>query len=403
MRSVFKSALVIVLTVLVLLFLLSHDPFALAIAGLDRAFGAPPAWTQVDNLYRNPRTQDVSHAEDAGASMEVLAGYWRQHPDEPKVLFIGNSQMMTISLAPGEGPSSAPEKTYVDLVTEQLEEKHVLGYRLSAAGLSYPEAFWYLTFISQRPELRPSEIVLQMNYQAFWQGGIRSSMLPMLRDQGFRSRISALANSGQPYADTFQQALVAYSAQPQAGDAGQGNASAAAATVAKFSGSSSLGYRLESVVRDRFDGWGLGQHQAAEQESFTQMLYRSRLYLLHLKPSTARSIDGTRLQISRATVMGIAELCYRQSIPLVLFNAPVNPGVALYRTTADRDSYHGFVRSLAQKYELQLLDFEDAIPSQYWGHLLNGPDPLHMGRAGHRELAKQVLETLRFPVAAKAN
>src|SRR5579859_6689350 len=115
--------------------MLAHDPFAVANDALDSAFNATPKWTQVENVYRDPRTQDVSHGNDPAASLAVLAAYWSQHPHASKLMFMGNSQMMTISLAPGEQPPTSPEKTYVDLVGEQLAGSDELVYRMAAPGL----------------------------------------------------------------------------------------------------------------------------------------------------------------------------------------------------------------------------------------------------------------------------
>jgi lysophospholipase L1-like esterase len=82
-----------------------------------------------------------------------------------------------------------------------------------------------------------------------------------------------------------------------------------------------------------------------------------------------------------------------------LFNAPVNPNVSLYRTSADRNTYHQFLTGITEQFNIPLYDFEDTVPSEYWGSLLNGPDPLHMGRKGHQILAGRILDTLRTVTA----
>jgi lysophospholipase L1-like esterase len=134
--------------------------------------------------------------------------------------------------------------------------------------------------------------------------------------------------------------------------------------------------------------------RAALQESFENVLYRGRLYLLHLKPSTARSISGSRLLAAQSAVDSIATLCATNNVRLLLFHAPVNPNVTLYRMPEDRDAYHHFVAGVASRYGLPLFDFENSISAEHWGRLLNGPDPLHMGRAGQQEMAKLVIEAL---------
>ena len=117
--------------------------------------------------------------------------------------------MHSISLAPGELPGTGPEKTYVDLVMDEVRrtEPNELLYRLSSSGMSYPEVLWELDYMLDDPDLRPEMVLLQMNYQAFWTGGIRDSLLPMLRRPSFRSRMEALAAYGRPDAAAYADAL----------------------------------------------------------------------------------------------------------------------------------------------------------------------------------------------------
>jgi hypothetical protein len=303
--------------------------------------------------------------------------------------------MHAISLASGELPPTTPEKTYVDLIIEQeqsADSSEVL-YRLSFSDMSYPEVLWDLNYMLDDPDLRPKLVVLQMNYQSFWAGNIRDSMLPMLRRPTFRTRIEALAASGLPYAPAYADALHRY-------DRGLGNEEPGVSSAGD-SGLTSVfgpqitpGYEIETRVRTWLDKLSPERQRAALKDSFENALYRGRLYFLQLKPSTARSISGSRLLAARSAVDSIAALCTGNNIRLLLFHAPVNPHVSLYRTVEDRQSYRNFVASVAEKHHVQLFDFEDSIGAQYWGYLLNSPDPLHMGRAGHELMAKQLIEAM---------
>src|SRR5262249_37648076 len=144
---------------------------------LDTAFGATPKWTQVTNLARDPLIQDISHGEHPLAAFQRAAEYWRTQPGKRRVVMIGNSQMFSLSLAPGEFPQAALEHTYPDLVMDRLQPEGVLTYRLAAPGLSYSEALCEIDYLLSHPDLRPSLVVLQLNYQAFWNSEIRESLL----------------------------------------------------------------------------------------------------------------------------------------------------------------------------------------------------------------------------------
>jgi hypothetical protein len=397
MRRFLSAMTVLSCTLAILAGLIHIDPFDFTSEAMDRLFGAPPKWTQVTNLYRDPLTQEVTHGDDPVNSLSVLKEYWHQREGGQKVVFMGNSQMHAMSLAPGEQPVTVPEKTYVDLVGDDLRltNPNELPYRLSSSDMSYPEVFWELNYMLDDPDLRPEIVVLQMNYQAFWAGGIRDSMLPMLRRPSFRKRMEGFSASGLPEVLAYADALRRYD-QGKTNNSENPVTNADSMPTSVFNPYGTLGYDLETYVRARLDRLSSEQRRGALRESFEDVLYRGRLYLLQLKPSTARSITGSRLLASRSAVDSIATLCAVNNVRLVLFQAPVNPNVSLYRTSADRESYHAFVSGVAANYRIPLFDFENSIGAQLWGRMLNSPEPLHMGRIAHQQMAKQFIGTVKL-------
>lgn len=386
---------VLACTLALLAGLLHFDIFGVICDAMDRLFGAPPKWTQVTNVYIDPRTQEITHGDDPITSLKTLKQYWHECSGSSRVVFAGNSQMHSISLAPGEPPSASPEKTYVDLAMDEVRraEPNELLYRLSSSGMSYPEVLWELDYMLDDPDLRPEMVLLQLNYQAFWTGGIRDSMLPMLRRPSFRARVEALAASGRPDAAAYEDALQRFD-QGEAKDTAKSAAVSNTGLTAVFSAQHTPGYAMETRVRAWLNDVSPQEHRADLKESFENVLYRGRLYLLRLKPSTARSISGSRLLAAQSAVDSIAALCASNHVRLVLFHAPVNPNVDLYRTPQDRETYRRFVASVAARYGIPLFDFENSISAEHWGRLLNGPDPLHMGRAAQQEMAKLMVDAM---------
>jgi hypothetical protein len=392
-----QSAAVLLVTLCMLAILLAIAPFQRASALLDAAFGVPPSWTQVDDLYRDAYTQEVTHGENPEPSLQILAGYWRRHPGSIRLLFVGNSQMHTVSLARGESRPTGPEKTYVDTIAGEVAREHSdeLVYRLSSSGMSYPEVLWELMYMVTKADLNPNVVVLQMNYQAFWTGGIRDSLLPLLVDPQFKAKIEVAARSEAEYAGVFEDALQRYHEGPTVEH--QGRASGASgAPPGVFTPSTSTGYAIETYCRRQIDKVALLRQRADYKDEFAQLLYRCRLYFLNLKPSTGRSIGGSRLLTARSAVVSIADLCTANHIQLLMFYAPVNPLVSLYRTPEDRISYRSFVDGVAARSGVPLYDFENSIPADYWGNLLNGPDPLHMGRRAHRDFAYKMISAMNL-------
>jgi hypothetical protein len=253
--------------------------------------------------------------------------------------------------------------------------------------MSYPEVLWELLYMTGKPELHPDAMVLQLNYQAFWTGGIRESLLGLLNDDAFRHQIEAVIGANEAYSAEFQDALHRYdeskSTRNVTNTANNGIAAA-------FSASKTPGYAIETAVRRVLDRSGLFRGRSDHKNDFVDFLYRCRLYFLRLKPSTARSVSGARLLVSRASVEDAVKLADEKKIQVFLFNAPVNPLVSLYRTPEDKASYQEFVTKLAKENGGPLYDFEDTITAEHWGNLLNGPDPLHMGRAAHAQMAQEM-------------
>ncbi|HEY3412184.1 MAG TPA: hypothetical protein VGM51_03895 [Armatimonadota bacterium] len=359
--------------------LLWARPFAAVNFALDHLVGAAPEWTQVKTLLRDPQRHETTSGELARQSYETLSRFWGPQTGRRRVVFAGNSQMMTMSLAPGEARPGPVEKTYFDTLYDSLSEKAgaPLCYRLAAGGLTYEEVLFNLHYFLGRPELKPDVLVLQINYQAFRMGGIREGLTDLLANPAMHAAAEEEAASGALYADEFRSTLDRF-AQKAAESAGGTGAQ---------EGPVVLGARLERQFRDAAKHSNLMAARHIQKEEFLDVLYRLRLYVLQLKPSTARSIAGSRLSRNRSCLERIATLCQSQNVKLVLFLAPVNPRVLLFSSEEDKLSYRGYVTELAERFHLSLYDFEAAIPEQYWGSYYNAPDPLHMGRRGHELFA----------------
>ena len=377
MKRAVSSIVVVAATLVCLAGLFALQPFARMSDGLDRVFSALPAWTQVANMFRDPTTQEVSRGDSPIDSFRTLSASWAAHSGAVRVMLMGNSQSLMTSLAPGESPPSGPEKTYPDHIADRYRQagSQKLFYRLSAGGMSYQEMLWYAMYLSGRQDIKPDVLLVQLNYQNFVNGGIRGGMLALLSDSDFRHKVEAIVQRNGADADAFAEALHTF-------DRFQ-NRSGPAPTSA----GQTLGYRMETGVRRQLDRIPGFNSRGAIKASFVLLMTQCRVYFLHLGSARARTLTGSRIAASRAALADLAEVCGQSGIRVILFEAPTNPAVPLYLTPDDDRQYHEFTRSVASRFGLRILDFEHSIPAGEWGMSLNVPDPLHLGREGHRRLA----------------
>jgi hypothetical protein len=381
-------------TLLFLVLLIAVDPFQHAIQFLDKSYGAAPEWTLVGKLYLDPQTQETSHGENPLSSFQRLSEYWSQRAPLRHVYLVGNSQMYTMLLAPGEQLSDGPEKTYPDLLNDfyRTHDSNVAIYRLASPNITYMEALWYLVYLTQHRELEPDTLVLQLNYETFRKTGVRDGMLNMLEDADFASAIEKMASSDRPYSSLFLMALQKHKEQIAKTGKTAANEGTGEGIHTGIAESANIGNRIETDFRDRLDRVPGFWRRLQMKGEFEGLLYRARVFLLHIKPTTPRSLSQATLTLNRAAVEDIATLCHERKIELVLVNAPQNPSALLYKTAADHNLYENTIHSIATQHGLQLYDFEGVIPASLWGIWIDGPDPIHFGRHGHDLMTKIMID-----------
>lgn len=376
----------ITLTGVILAALLMWDPFAHVKSAIGKAAPALEG-AKVTHYFSDPVTQEVSNGQHPLASLRLLETRWCSARADRRYILSGNSQTMTVVLSPSEAPEQEAARTYPDILLERLVASGFSGhgYRLSAPNLSYVEVLWYLTYLISHPCLGPDEFVVQLNFETFRKTGIRDGMLELLADPTFAAAAERESRLTAPYSGAFQQAIDRYKSMVAKQSGGQiGAASTSRTGLVESAG---LGGVIETAARDRLNQLPAFKTRAILKAELLDIMYLMRVNLLGITPATKRSLGGGALTANVSALDRVGKLCRDGNIRLVYFNAPQNPSAPLYRTSADREEYQQIVAQLVHKDAQAYFDFESSIPAPMWGVWVDGPDPIHFGRAAHRRLA----------------
>jgi hypothetical protein len=387
MRSSTQWIPAMALTGALLTAMLVWDPFSHAISAMN---GAAPALegAKVNNYFSDPATQEVSNGQHPLASLRLLETRWCGARTDPRYILSGNSQTMTVVLAPSEASSPGAAKTYPDILLDRLVSSGFRGhgYRLSAPNLSYVEVLWYLGYLVSHPCLTPNEYVLQLNFETFRKTGVRDGMLELLADPTCAAWAEQEARAtAAPYSGALQQAVGRYKSM-MGKQSGHGTAAAATSRTG-LAESAGLGGIIETRTRELLDQMPAFKTRGVLKAELLNLLYLMRVDLLGITPATKRSLGGGTLTANVSALERVGKMCRDAGIRLVYFNAPQNPSAPLYRTSADREQYERMVAELARADAQAYFDFESSIPAPMWGVWVDGPDPIHFGREAHRRLA----------------
>jgi hypothetical protein len=396
-QKLLSSVLPVVEALALLAVLLAWDPFRLTSQLAGRLGGAAREEALVKNVYQDPTTQETSKGEAPLGSLSQLSERWCKLPARQGFVLMGNSQTYTILLAPSERAGSTPERPYPDRILEDESSagRPVRGYRLSAPNLSYPEVLWYLNYFLAHPCAAPERLIIQLNYESFRKLGIRPGMLELLSDPVFAARIASEANSPAAYSAALSQALSQYrelraKTQARTADSGSGGRTGVAQTAA-------LGNEFEIWVRGKLEALRVFRARADVKKDVLDTLYLLRVNVLGITPTTKRSLGGVALAASLSALERVGQLCLDNQIKLEFFVAPQNPRATLYRTDADRRLYEEITGRLARQYAWRFANLEESIPENMWGFWIDGPDPIHFGRAAHERMAQLIIASGLVP------
>lgn len=346
--------------------------------------------TVIENYYRSDATQEWSNGANPLPRLRDLGRVWSRKESPRRIVLMGNSQTFAAVLAPGERNSSAPVYAYADLMEQRLavEGKSTI-YRLSAPNLSYAEALWYVAYLSAVEEARPTDLVIQLNYESFRKSGIRDGMLGLMNEGRFAKVAEQLAARKSLFAVPFDRAIRRFGELERKMKPGLEVTQAARSALP-------FGQVVDGALRKIIESSTFGANKHAAKADFLTLLYLLRVYALRITPSTPRPLAGAAYEGSVSALDEIASICKTVQIRLHFFLAPQNPKARMWRTEDDRQRYRGAALRLSRNHSVPLVDLETMVPAEQWGEWIDGPDPIHFGIRGHETMAKAMLQSGLF-------
>lgn len=328
------------------------------------------------NLLMAPQRQ-LGESDPLAVRYDVSVGsetgrYWPAIPDartHPLAILCGMSQMYAINeIKPGD-------ETISERMDDEVAPKGARVFGLAAPNLCNEEAMLlFLTALSD-PRTKPRVFIYGLCFDKFRNVDLRPTYQTFLAQ---RPEIRAFWES------TARAAAVKYPLASQKMLASLHEAVAAAAKTDEAGVESRLRRviaRYVPLVADRKELNAAIQLQA----------YLLRNKLLGIKPTTKRPIIEGRNQLNREFLQLMIDVAQQQQATLAMYVIPLNPLGENPYVPEQYVQFKQWSEVLCRERGIPFANLENAVPAEYWGTFLGGPDFKHFKGEGHRLTAQAVL------------
>ena len=319
------------------------------------------------------------HCTDPADSDKCIAGA-QQQPHARRLLWLGNSQIHAINQRRQNEPS-APEALHRKL---RPSGDYLVAFSEPNASLQEHLAlFAYLA-----PRLKPRALILPIVFDDFRETGIRTEILPALKDPAARASLGGL--------DIGKTILAEADASP----ADNGDLAGIAETLQE---------RSERTITDWLNAnWEIWALRAEARGQTFLFLYQLRNTILGIKPTSARRMIQPRFEKNWAALEAITSLARASVIHVHLYIAPLRNDVRIPYVEGE---YLAFKQRLLLEFGsrpgITVLNLERVVANELWGtkeatNLKREPeyDFMHFQGPGHEALAEalyQAISTTEMP------
>lgn len=334
------------------------------------------ATVRMQPVRMEARTTDVKTGD---ALLETLSSIPATPAGKTQILVIGNSQQYTSSLPRGAALVPGHEVVMASQqLAERLSRRSAEGftvYTSAAPNQNFAEALWQSVYWFKLRAPPPQVLLLQASFDTFRKAGVRPGFQTLLDEPRFVEELDRMMSMDpRAYHDEFAAARRDFRERRSEGAAGPRQE-----------------VTLEDRLRSGLERLPLFRRREEVRSAFLGAVYLLRVRALGISPTTKRHITGQPLTQNLEALADMVRLARGSGASVLLYNAPINPAVSMFYED-EYERYLEALRAIAAAEGAEFADLSSAVPSEYWGYWVDGPDPIHFDERGHGVLAERLDE-----------
>lgn len=313
------------------------------------------------------------HCTDFNIVNDCIYGYHSSRPNEPVILWLGNSQLHTINQMQ-KNDFSAP---YILHTHSTNDSKYLITFSQPNANLQENLLLFEYFF----KKLPIETLILPLVFDDMREAGIRASLLKALDN---RNVIEALSES-----EVGQRILLKANKKGSIGN--------------EFSGlDGTLQKKVELFINNELkNNWKIWDKREQFRGHFFTSIYLFRNSLLGINPSSVRKKIPGRYANNINAFSAILKSANKKQVKVILYIAPLRDDVAIPYDLGEYKDFKEDIEKVSKLSGIEVINFESLVPFNYWGtkdstslSMEQEIDFMHFKAGGHQLLADAIYSEL---------
>ena len=322
-----------------------------------------------ENTSRSETLGGVPYTGHTMVEIRSIVSHYASESIQHKVmLWLGNSQLHTINQFK-QGEHLAPYWIRKAMNCEAC----LVPLGLSLSNANPQENFVLTKYVTSK--LKPNVFILQVEFMGFRESGLRNEFVEILSDDLIYSL------RAYPEAKELSRLAIEVPNIDKNKDASD--------SQGKLDTEDYLTEKIGSV-------WPLWKDRGSLRSNLLSDLFTLRNWVFNISSKSQRNVIKPRYEKNMKALGNLLEYSKAVGIPVILYIAPVRHDLALPYNNHEYSHWKEQVAELANQYSAQFLNFEDAIPGEYWGSNFGEDiDYMHFREQGHKIIADKLLPFIR--------